>query len=108
MNENKLTNDFLDLRSQSSGKGIVYAILDGTDSVSIFSPKHVMNTEDTDEFFRFLLRSSEFQGRIENPSSVWTSIVKNPWSRDFYRFNLKDSYIELTTTKMSEIIKTPL
>ena len=110
MTENKLTNEILDLRSQCNGRGIIYVLLTkGSSEVSVFSPKTVMTLEDRDTFLKYLLESADFKGRITDPSSVWKTIVKDPWSRDYYRLTLEgDSFIEITTTKMSEIIKTPL
>ena len=108
MDENRLTDEFLELRSQSISKGIIYIIIGNSPEISIFYPKGVMNSKDNDEFFKFLLGSSEFEGRTTIPSSIWKSLVIDPWSRDYYKFSLKDSYIELTTVGMSEIVKTPL
>lgn len=108
MDENKLTDEFLDLRSQSISKGIIYIIIGNSPEVSIFYPKGIMDSKDNDEFFKFLLESSEFEGLTTIPSNIWKSLIVDPWSRDYYKFSLKDSYIELTTVEMSEIVKTPL
>lgn len=109
MDENKLANDILDLRNQSVGKGFMYIILkEGEKDIPVFSPKRVLEGEDRDGFIKFILESAEFKGKVKPYSDVWKTLIVNPEKRDYYRFLLSDSALEITTVKLSEIIKTPL
>lgn len=107
--KNELTNEFLELRSRCSGKGIIYILIDPRDSkVSVFYPRFVLGDHERDDFLKSLLGMIKFDGRVEIHHGIWKSILKSPGEVEYYKFTLDDQFLEVTAVDLSEIIKTPL
>ena len=111
-NKSDLSDQLLDLRQAALGKGTMYIIIPAgqesldIQSIHVATPKVIFTKEELDGFIKFFLENSTFSGLLmkgaEHP--IWKTLVTKPGNRDYYRFSLADSWIELCPVPLDDII----
>lgn len=110
----ELTDDLLDFRKKSKGKGTMYIIIPNSgeedeyvrrQNIYIATPKTLFTPEELDGFIKFLLESAEFDGKMVKGKqhNIWKDLVKNSSKRDYYKFLLNDSWIEICPIPLKDI-----
>ena len=107
-----LEDEILDLRRSAKGKGTMYIIIpDGQESfnvqsVHVATPKVIFNKDELDGFIKFFLENSIFTGRLakgkEHP--IWKTLVTESSTREYYKFSLSDSWIEICPVPLDDIL----
>lgn len=105
---NKLVNEFLDLRKECKGRCVMYITVhdDNTSGIGISTPKRKLKGNELDNFLKYLLDSSKFEGRIgkNDEHSIWGKLINDTYSKTFYKFCLSNARIEVVSVNMSDIV----
>lgn len=105
------TDELLDFRKDCKGKGTMYIIIpNGSEfmvrqNIHIATPRQIFTSEELDDFIKFLLDNSTFDGLIPDGSEhpIWTDLVKDSRKKRYYRFLLEDSWIEICPVALRNI-----